>query len=83
MSDERDVSQTSRDNYDNSCIFSELDANFSESGLSRQIHNLNKDKSPGIDGLINEMFVKYENVFVPIFTKLFSHILSIGVYQEE
>ena len=69
-----------------SALNSELDANFSQSDLSRQIHNLNKDKSPGImglDGLINEMFVKCENVFVSIFTKLFNHILSTGVYPED
>ena len=83
MSGENDDPQIIQDREDTNCFFSELDENFSEAEISKQIHNLKKDKSPGIDGLLNEMFVECENVFLPIFTKLFNHILSTGVYPKD
>ena len=63
--------------------FNELDEHFSDKEISEQIHNLKKDKAPGIDGLLNEMFVKCENIFLPILSKLFNHILSTGLFPEE
>ena len=57
----------------------ELDEHFSDKKISEQIHNFKKDKAPGI----NEMFVKCENIFLPILSKLFNHILSTGLYPEE
>ena len=65
------------------CVFNELDEHFSDKEISEQIHNLKKDKAPGIDGLLNEMFIKCENIFLPILTKLLNHILSTGLYPEE
>ena len=65
------------------CVFNELDDHFSDKEISEQIHNLKKDKAPGIDCLLNEMFIKCENIFLPILTKLFNHILSTGLYPEE
>lgn len=56
-------------------IFHELDTSFSSDEISEQIHNLKKDKAPGIDGLLNEMFSQCEVIFLPILTKLFNHIL--------
>ena len=60
------------------CVFIELDEHFSDKEISEQIHNLKTDTAPGIDGFLNEMFVKYENIFLPILSKLFNHILSTG-----
>ena len=48
------------------CDFNELDKNFSDEQISEQLHNLKKDKAPGIDGLLNEMFVKFDKIFLPI-----------------
>ena len=65
------------------CVFNELDESFSDEEISEQIHNLKKDKAPGIDGLLNEMFVKCDTIFLPILKKLFNHILNTGLYPEE
>ena len=48
------------------CDFNELDEDFTDEGIREQIRNLKKDKAPGIDGLLNEMFVKCEAIFLPV-----------------
>ena len=65
------------------CVFNELDEDFTDEKISEQKRNLKKDKAPGIDGLLNEMFVKCETIFLPVLKKLFNHILSTGVYPEQ
>ena len=63
--------------------FYELNEHLSDEEIGEQIHNLKKDKAPGIDGLLNEMFVKCDKMFLPILSKWFNHILSIELYPEE
>ena len=48
-----------------------------------QISKLKTQKSPGLDCLLNEMFIKCKDVFIPILKKLFDHILNTGIYPEE
>ena len=64
-------------------IFEELDVSFSEEEIKVQISKLKTQKSPGLDCLLNEMFIKCKDVFIPIFKKLFDHILNTGIYPEE
>ena len=64
--------------------FNELDESFSNEEISEQLHNLKKHKAPGIDGLLNEMFVKCNKFLLPILKKLFNDILTTCLsYPEE
>ena len=40
------------------------------------------NKAPGIDCLLNELFIKCKDIFIPILKKIFNHILLTGIYPE-
>ena len=42
--------------------------------------SLKNNKSPGIDGLISEIFKCSQDIFSPILLKLFNYVFSNGVY---
>ena len=72
-----------RNEQETNIIFDDLDINFSEEEISEQICKLKTHKSPGIDCLLNAMFIKCKDIFIPIFKKLFDHILFTGMFPEE
>jgi hypothetical protein len=39
------------------------------------ISNLKRNKSHGIDGLLNEYFIEYRDLLLPLLNKLFNGIL--------
>ena len=83
MSNNEQTGQDERVTPESNVIFEELDIYFSEGEIQEQICKLKTQKSPGIDCLLNEMFIKCKDIFIPIFKKLFDHILSTGIYPEE
>ena len=70
MSGENEDSQYSQDTRETICVFNELHENFSDDEMCEQIHKLKKNKVPGTDGLLSEMFLKCENVFLSVFKKI-------------
>jgi hypothetical protein len=46
------------------------------------ISNLKRSKSHGIDGLLNEYFIEYKDLLLPLLNKLFNDILISGLFPE-
>lgn len=63
-------------------VFQELDLSFSEQEIFNAIKNLNRDKSSGINCVLNEYFIEFSAYFVPKLCHLFNCILSSGYFPE-
>ena len=50
----------------------------SEYEVEKAILKLNKDSSPGPDGLTSNLSKLYSNVFIPLLTDLFNDIIRVG-----
>jgi hypothetical protein len=74
------VPRDNRNTVNADCVFEELDAPFSYDVVLADIHKLKRDRAPGIDGLVNEIFIECSDLLVPILTDLFNHILESGTY---
>lgn len=46
------------------------------------IKALPKGKAAGIDMVLNEYFIEYKNMFLPVLLKLFNTMLQIGYFPE-
>ena len=57
-----------------------LDNPITEEELKKVIMSLKNNKSPGIDGLISEIFKCSQDILSPILLKLFNYVFSNGVY---
>lgn len=76
----------SNDNVDNrqdttdtmECVFEELDKPFTET----DIKGLNRNKSPGVDNILNEYILEGKTILIPILCKLFNVILCTGRFPE-
>ena len=44
------------------------------------IKNLKKEKSPGTDGLVNELFKEAYATLIPFIVKLFNKIFNLGIF---
>lgn len=64
--------------YDN--IVNTLDCDFSESEVIKAINRLKRQKSPGEDMLIPELFIDSKDSLAPLLCKLFNYIYTKGVY---
>ena len=65
---------------DGDCVFEELDKEITETEILKAISNLKRDKSHGIDGILNEYFIEYKTVFIPVLLKVFNGILQTGFF---
>lgn len=64
------------------CIFEELDRPFTENELENCVRMLKRNKSPGIDNVLNEYIIESKAVLLPILCKLFNVILCTGYFPE-
>ncbi|VDI54069.1 Hypothetical predicted protein, partial [Mytilus galloprovincialis] len=63
-------------NTDGDCVYPELDEVITEEEILKAIRNLKRNKSHGVDGILNEYFIEYKDVFMPILVKVFNGILQ-------
>ena len=63
-------------------VYEELDQEFYLKEIKDEIHNLKLNKSPGMDELVNELFILCEDIMSPILLKLFNQKLNTGVFPQ-
>ena len=61
-------------------FFNELDFAIQECEIRKAICCLKNGKSAGLDGINNEMIKLSQNVFLPLYTKMFNKILNTGTF---
>ncbi len=64
-------------------IFTENDIDFKINEVEYVVKNLKKNKSPGIDKITNEIFIKVFEVIPKEITTLFNKCLNYGYFPEE
>lgn len=67
---------------DMSTVYPELDADFTMDELKTVLKNVKKNKTAGIDCMLNEFFTVFTDVFSPYLLQLFNVILQTGVFPE-
>ena len=60
------------------CVYQELDYPITEKEVQAVIANLKSKKSAGKDNLLNEYFITFKDVFVPLLVRLFNVIFDSG-----
>ena len=60
-----------------------LDSQFTTNELKKVIFNLKSNKSPGIDGLIAEIFKSSYDILSPLLLRLFNVIFKSGSYPSQ
>ena len=68
--------------YNEDTVFEELDSTISEKEILDAIDRLKRDKSHGIDLLINEYFINFKEDMLPFIHKLFNRILLSGFFAQ-
>jgi hypothetical protein len=63
-------------------VYEELDQIISNEEIVYAISNLKRCKSHGIDGLLNEYFIEFQDLLLPVLYKLFNGILTSGIFFE-
>ena len=61
-------------------LFEELDSAINEKEIIDAIYRLKRDKSHGIDLLIDEYFIYFKEDAIPMIYKLFSKIFLSGIF---
>jgi hypothetical protein len=62
-------------------VYEELDQIISNEEIVYAISNLKRCKSHGIDGLLNEYFIEFQDLLLPVLYKLFNGILTSGIFS--
>ncbi|XP_063420573.1 uncharacterized protein LOC134705786 [Mytilus trossulus] len=70
-------------NTDGECVYEELDREITENDILKAIRNLKRDKSHGVDGILNEYFIEYKDVFMPVLLYIFNGILQSGIFPTD
>ncbi|VDI05178.1 Hypothetical predicted protein [Mytilus galloprovincialis] len=68
---------------DGECVYEELDREITENDILKAIRNLKRDKSHGVDGILNEYFIEYKDVFMPVLLYIFNGILQSGIFPTD
>ena len=63
-------------------VFDELDAATSEQEIENAIKCLKRDKSPGVDQMLNEYLIEFKGFFLPILHSLFNCIFQSGIFPD-
>ena len=63
-------------------IRQELDADFTEDEVDTVLRHLPSGKSPGWDGLTNEVFKRYSNILKGLLTLMFQHYWDSGLMPQ-
>jgi hypothetical protein len=64
------------------CVFEELDKPFTENEIETCIKGLNRNKSPGVDNILNEYILEGKTILIPILCKLFNVIVCTSRFPE-
>ena len=59
---------------DDEPVYEELDRIITDDEILVAISNLKRSESHGIDGLLNEYFIEYKDLLLPLLNKLFNGI---------
>ncbi|VDI10101.1 Hypothetical predicted protein [Mytilus galloprovincialis] len=78
-------SRNGNSNNDEIPVYEELDCVITNKEILCAISSLKRSKSHGIDGLLNEYFIEFQDMLMPVFSKLFNasvkdSIKSISVF---
>lgn len=63
-------------------VFENLDEDITLKEVEDAILRLKRNKSPGMDNILNEYFIENKSLLVPILHKLFNNIFSSGFFPE-
>ncbi|CAC5367839.1 unnamed protein product [Mytilus coruscus] len=69
-------------NTNGECVCEELDREITENDILKAIRNLKRDKSHGV-GFLNEYFIEYKEVFMPVLLYIFNGILKSGIFPTD
>lgn len=64
-------------------VFEELDIEISEKEISDAIDNLKRDKSHGLDYILNEYFIEFKGILMPYLHSIFNRILLSGYFSTQ
>ena len=67
---------------DNATLINDLDIEISIEEVQKVVKNLKTQKSPGIDGLISEVFQSSIDILCPLLVKIFNVVFSTGCYPK-
>ena len=78
------INQTNTDplNNDNATLINHLDIEISIEEVQKVAKNLKTQKSPGVDGLISEVFQSSIDILCPLLVKIFNVVFSTGCYPK-
>ena len=63
-------------------MYPELDIDFTPDELKTVFKKVKQSKSAGMDYLLNEYFIEFQEFFTPLLLKLFNRILHSGCYPK-
>ena len=69
-------------NNDNATLINDLDIEISIEEVQKVVKNLKTQKSPGVDGLISEVFQSSIDILCPLLVKIFNVVFSTGCYPK-
>ena len=78
------INQTNTDpvNNDNATLINDLDIEISIEEVQKVVKNLKTQKSPGVDGLISEVFQSSIDILCPLLVKILNVVFSTGCYPK-
>ena len=78
-----DINGINADDIDiGEAIFDELDYPITIDEIERCINNLKRGKSHGDDCILNEYFIEFRDILLPLLHDLFNNILDSGFFPE-
>ena len=80
--DEGDPTDNYYDITNTEPVYEELDKDITCEEISKAIHKLKCNKSCSEDCILNELFIKCQDVLMPLIHNLFNKILASGIYPE-
>ena len=67
---------------DTDCVYPELDLDFRLAEVLEVIKSLSRNKSAGIDMIINEYFIEFKEMFAPVLLQLFNNMMEAGYFPQ-
>ena len=65
------------------CVYNELDASITQEEVCKILLKLKCNKSPGADNLLNEYFIHFKDILVPLIVQLFNVIFETGYMPKQ
>ena len=66
--------------YDDDIVFDELNVEITEDEILKCIKGLKRNKSHSSDGILNEYFIEYASILLPLLKKIFNAMFNTGFF---